>query len=299
METLDLETYLSNMKRRSYNTFQMNKTSIRNFDLFQKDQNKDIGEITNSPLSNLNAFVSWLESRNIAASTIHNYVYNVRKYLRMVHGIKTDLDEFKDFVVLPQVIEEDLEPLTKENLKLLIMNASNPRRRALYWFISSTGCRVAEALQIRKNMIDFTTYPPLVTIPAKITKGKQKMRYVYLTFENKDQIQQLCLNKKDNDLVFAKTENINQAVNNEEKGMQLLLKSLGLIEKYEHNGRYKIGFHAIRAFVSSSIYNKTRDAVYAHAYIGHGEYLKQYMRKSAKDRADMFIEIEKELIIFA
>jgi len=75
-------------------------------------------------------------------------------------------------------------------------------------------------------------------------------------------------------------------------------KSIGLNEKYEHNGHLKKSFHSMRAFVSSQIYDETRDSEYAHAYIGHSAYLKQYLRKSPEKRAEMFLEVEPALMVF-
>ena len=54
----------------------------------------------------------------------------------------------------------------------------------------------------------------------------------------------------------------------------------------------------MRAFTSSQIYNNTRDSEYAHAYLGHDTYLKQYLRKTPKERTKMFEEIEPALMIF-
>ena len=54
----------------------------------------------------------------------------------------------------------------------------------------------------------------------------------------------------------------------------------------------------MRAFASSQIYNQTRDSEYAHAYLGNGTYLNQYLRKSDTERAKMYTEIEPSLMIF-
>jgi len=62
---------------------------------------------------------------------------------------------------------------------MIIINARNMRRCALYWFILSTDARIAEALQVRVKNIDFEQTPPLATLPAKITKRKKRTRYQF------------------------------------------------------------------------------------------------------------------------
>lgn len=62
---------------------------------------------------------------------------------------------------------------------MIIINARNIRSCALYWFISSTDARIAEALQVRVKNIDFEQTPPLATLRTKITKRKKLTRYQF------------------------------------------------------------------------------------------------------------------------
>ncbi len=294
-ETKTKERYLKDLERRSFNTAKGHKTSINSFESYLAETKADLKK----PLNTLSGFVEWLEIGGKSAVTINGYVNKVKKYLRLCYGIKLDSDDFKDFVALPQVIDEELDPLSKDEFKLIIESARNPRRKALYWFIASTGCRIAEAVQVRKHMIDFSVSPALVTLPAKITKGKKRTRYQYLTRENTPLIRSVCNKLNDNDLVFTKSEKLVNALSNEQHSLQNLLESMGMNEKYEHNGHLKKSFHSMRAFVSSQIYNSSRDSEYSHAYLGHDTYLNQYLRKSDKERAEMFNEVESALTIFS
>jgi len=173
LETKTREQYLKDLARRSENTAKGHKTVINSFEEFEKTQTPDLKK----PLAVISDFIEWLEAGDKSAVTINGYVIKVKKYLRLVRGIKVDSDDFKDYVTMPQVIDEELEPMTKEEYKLIIENARTPRRRALYWFIGSTGVRIAEALQIRKSMINFDKVPAVVTLPAKITKGKNVQEF--------------------------------------------------------------------------------------------------------------------------
>lgn len=295
-ELLTKEQYLIRLKRRSPNTERGHKNSIARFEEFMKNCSLDIQK---EPLKILGDFVEYLEKNELQARTINTYLNQLKKYFRLCYGIKLDSDDFKDFVGLPQILKHTLEPMTKEELRLILQNTRTIRRKALYWFIASTGARIAEALQVKRENFDFDVSPVLVTLPVEITKGKKSTRFVYLTKECTPLIRSLCSDLEPDQLVFSKASNLQSATTYEHAAFTTLLKSIKLNEKYQHNGRNKKNFHSIRAFASSQIYNQTRDSEYSHAYIGHDTYLNQYLRKSDKERADMFQEVESALTVFS
>ena len=297
-ELLTKDLYLAKLARRSRITARAHETAINSFDEYLEKEKISSQEIKKKPLKILGGFVEHLEQGDKKARSINSYLNRLKRYFRLCFGIKLDSDDFKDFVALPQIIEEELEPLTKDELKLILQNISNPRRKALVWFISSTAVRIGEALQVRVKDIDFTVNPVLVTLPVKITKGKKRTRYQYLTRENTPLIQAICSDLNEDDRVFTSAKSLDDANTLEHIALNRLLDKIKLNSKYEFNGRYKKSFHSMRAFVSSQIYNQTRDSEYAHAYLGHGTYLNQYLRKSDVERAKMFTEIEPALMIF-
>jgi len=295
-ELLTKDLYLAKLARRSRVTARAHETAINSFEKYlEKNPSHDVKK---KPLKILGGFVEYLEQQDKKARSINSYLNRLKRYFRLCFGIKLDSDDFKDFVALPQIIEEPLEPLTKDELKLILQNISNPRRKALVWFISSTGCRIGEALQVRVKDIDFTVNPVLVTLPVKITKGKKRTRYQYLTSENTPLIRAICSDLNEDDRVFTSAKSLDDANTLEHIALNRVLEKIKLNSKYEHNGRYKKSFHSMRAFVSSQIYNHTRDSEYAHAYIGHGTYLVQYLRKSDAERTKMFLEVEPALMVF-
>ena len=295
-ELLTKDLYLTKLARRSKVTARAHGTAINSFEKYLEENPSY--DVKKKPLKILGGFVEYLEKQDKKARSINSYLNRLKRYFRLCFGIKLDSDDFKDFVALPQIIEEPLEPLTKDELKLILQNISNPRRKALVWFISSTGCRIAEALQVRVKDIDFTVNPPLVILPAKITKGKKRTRYQYLTKENTPLIQAICSDLDQDDRVFTSAKSLDDANTLEHIALNRILDKIKLNSKYEHNGRYKKSFHSMRAYSSSQIYNQTRDSEYAHAYIGHGTYLVQYLRKSDSERAKMFLEVEPALMVF-
>jgi len=297
-ELLTKDLYIAKLARRSRVTARAHETAINSFDDYLKKEKISSHEIKKKPLKILGGFVEHLEQGDKKARSINSYLNRLKRYFRLCFGIKLDSDDFKDFVALPQIIEEELEPLTKDELKLILQNISNPRRKALVWFISSTAVRIGEALQVRVKDIDFTVNPVLVTLPVKITKGKKRTRYQYLTRENTPLIHAICSDLNEDDRVFTSAKSLDDANTLEHIALNRLLDKIKLNSKYEFNGRYKKSFHSMRAFVSSQIYNQTRDSEYAHAYLGHGTYLNQYLRKSDVERAKMFTEIEPALMIF-
>ncbi|MCH7560099.1 MAG: tyrosine-type recombinase/integrase [Thaumarchaeota archaeon] len=295
-ELLTKEQYLIRLKRRSPNTERGHKNTITRFEGFMENCTLDIQK---EPLKILGSFVEYLEKNGLQARTINTYLNQLKKFFRLCYGIKLDSDDFKDFVGLPQILKHTLEPMTKEELRLILQSTRTIRRKALYWFIASTGARIAEALQVKRENFDFDVSPVLVTLPVEITKGKKSTRFVYLTQECTPLIRSLCRDLSPDDLVFTKASSLQSATTYEHAAFTTLLKAIKLNEKYQHNGRNKKNFHSIRAFTSSQIYNQTRDSEYSHAYIGHDTYLNQYLRKSDKERADMFNEIESALTVFS
>ena len=120
-----------------------------------------------------------------------------------------------------------------------------------------------------------------------------------MTLENTPLIRQICEGLAPGDLIFTDNSNVEAAANNEEGVWITMINNLGLTQRYSHNGRFKKNIHSMQAYVSTMIYDTTRDNDYAHAYIGHSAYLKQYMRKSPEMREKMFLEVEPALRIMA
>lgn len=203
------------------------------------------GDMGDALYNFLQDFINYLEEVKLKPKTIASYFSTLRTYLRS-QGIKISSDDIKDLISLPIIVQELRVPLTKEHLKLLL-DYSKPERKALYLTLLSSGMRIGEAISLRKSDFDLSSDPLLITIPGKFTKTKQT-RQTYVSSEARDALKRILEQKSDNDLVFAKSENLVASRLAEERTFDNLRKRCGLTEKYSDSNRHTITIHSMRAF---------------------------------------------------
>jgi integrase len=282
------------------------------------DLKKDL-DSTNNPdyaLKFLQDYIDWLEvdhadilikwnkhqkeGKPIKKKTplaIHNYVSRVRKYLKMCGGIRIDDSDYADYLTFPaDENDEEVEPFLKSELKLILDSISNPRRKAMGYFMKDTRCRILETMRIKKKYFDLTTDPVAVNLPKSILKNKKMKRTAYLTKETEPKIRQLLKNLNDEDLVFTDNQNDLLARDNEESVWRRLVIKNDFTEKYQ-NGRLKKNLHSIGAFCITQIKEATKDPDYAHGYGGHTRYLQQYIRLSDERKIELFRQSEPYLTL--
>lgn len=239
------------------------------------------------------------------ASSIKTYLQILKKYLRLVGGIKVDSEDIRDYVTIPEVDEntedEEAEPFLKEELKLVIETEQDPQRKTKLYVIKDTGFRHAETMQLQKKDFDFTKEPPTVYLAKQKAKGKKRSRTRYLTTETAHRVRLLLKGFSDEDYVFKKIQDqhLKAALSNETQAFRRVCDTLGYTERYAHNNRRKKNIHSIRAFCNTqfSIANNNRDL--GHAYIGHSQYLGQYDRYSEKQKAEFFKRAEPHLSLYS
>jgi len=228
---------------------------------------------------------------------IHNYVSRARKYLKMCGGIRIDDSDYADYLTFPaDESDEEVEPFLKSELKLILDSISNPRRKAMGYFMKDTRCRILETMRIKKKYIDLSTNPVTVNLPKSILKNKKMKRTAYLTSETEPKIRQLIKDLGDDDLIFTDNSNDIMARDNEESVWRRLVIKNGFIEKYQ-NGRLKKNLHSIGAFCITQIKEATKDPDYAHGYGGHTRYLQQYIRLSNERKIELFKQAEPYLTL--
>ena len=233
-------------------------------------------------------------------ATVQAYVSKAKKYMRLVHAIRLSKEDMKDYVTMPVDVEsdEEKEPLTKDMI-IDVVNCSNgQRRKAFYMFLKDTGSRIGEGLQVKKKYFDFSVTPTRVLLPKSIVKGKKRKRYVFLTHETDAFVKPVLAKIKDDDLAFTSNSNIVQACAAERDAFNYMRDKIGLTEKYEHNGRFKITIHSFRAFTYTESKLATGDADYAHGYVGHDRYLVTYERIADQTKIDFFYRCVPRLSIF-
>ncbi len=231
-------------------------------------------------------------------NAIRNYTSRARKYMKMCGGVKIDDEDYSDYLIFPaDENDEEVEPLTKEEFKMILGFVTSRRRKALYMFMKDTRARILEAMRTKKKYFDLSADPIVVTLPKAIVKGKRKKRVLYLTRETAPIIKQLLKNLKDEDLVFTDNPNDINARGVEERAWNRLVKRAGFSEKYS-SGHLKKNIHSIGAFCITQIKEATKDADYAHGYGGHTRYLEQYIRLSEERKIQLFRQSEPNLSLY-
>lgn len=227
-----------------------------------------------------------------------SYVGIVKRYVKLCHGIKIDNDDFAEWLTIPvdDSEDEEPEPFLKEELKIIIDNIQDPRRKTLFMVIKDTRLRIIESMRVKKKYFDLTTEPPSLRIPRTIQKNKRtsKTRTAYLCSETVPGVTQLLKNLDDEDLVFTDNPYDMSARNNEIRLWRNRVKKLGFTDK-KSSGHLKKNIHSIGSFTITALKEATKDPDYAHGYTGHTRYLQQYIRLSKERQIELFKQAEPYL----
>ena len=310
-------------KGESYEAREQAKSAVRNLDYFCKEkygktEEEILSDLQKNPnikkiVQILKGFVLWCgkdhpdikldkkrHMKKKSSGTIRPYLTQIRKYFKFCYGIRINDDDYRDYVldIIGPSDEQEVEPLKKEELRAIIDNAPNPRRKTLYMVAKDTAGRLKELLQLKKENFDFTKKHPVVIFPKGITKGKRRKKETYLTPETAPRVKILLNSLKDEDYVFSTNPNsIKSAKQNEEAAWKTLVIRLGYKEKYS-NGRLKKNFHSIRAFTETQVKQATKDRDFADFYAGNKRYLSQYIRLEDKEKEELFERCIPKLSVY-
>jgi len=149
--------------------------SLSKFVEFMNENHRDIVTSVNVETGKETTF------KKKSPKSIKLYFGFVKSYLRKCHEIKISVEDFKDYVIFPKKRKITRQPISLEQLKQ-IMNEANPKRRALYYVLVSSGMRLGEALTLTKRNFNFTETPVRVDIEAENTKTKED-RSTYISSE--------------------------------------------------------------------------------------------------------------------
>jgi integrase len=241
----------------------------------------------------LNDYVQFLISENLHPTTVKVYFSYLKSYLRF-NGIRIYNEDIKQFVKQPKKIKESRMPLSRENVIKLLEQAEKKWKAIILVGISS-GARLGEILQSTPLDYDFKAKPITMRIRAETTKTKQE-RSTFISQEAYKHIKPLLKDRThfENGFLFIKEWN-KDSIRTAEATFSEIRKRAGLTEKYQTSNRYKINFHATRAFFQTKATDK-HGGDWAHKMIGHGKYLDQYYRPEAN--AEKYLELEPLLTIF-
>jgi len=252
--------------------------------------------------------------------TIRLYFSLVKSYLKKCHGVRVSIEDIKDYVVFPKKRKVARQPLTLDQLKQIMANAS-PKRRALYYVLVSSGMRIGEGLTLTRSNFHFDERPVRVEIEAENTKTKED-RETYISSEAVEQLKlvlgdvfshkQECDCFECSKMIFGYGENPDRNVTYEDQyfsdlrvriGKKLNQKPSndkfvgeGFFKKYKNSIRYVVNIHAMRAYFITKASMKHGET-YSHALSGHGSYLKEYNRLEDAEKAKKYLELEGDLFI--
>jgi len=230
-----------------------------------------------------------------------SYIGIIKRYSKLCHGIKIDNDDFQEWLTIPVDDQEDEEPepFLKEELRVILDNIQDPRRKSLFMVIKDTRLRIIESMRVKKKYFDLTTDPVSLKIPRSIQKNKRtsKTRTAYLCRETVPGVKQLLKKLDDEDLVFTDNPYDISARNNEIRLWRNRAKKLGFTEK-KASGHLKKNIHSIGSFTITALKEATKDPDYAHGYTGHTRYLQQYIRLSKERQIELFRQAEPYLSLY-
>lgn len=131
----------------------------------------------------------------------------------------------------------------------------------------------------------------------KKKNGKSFSNTKYVITEDEEEVLQLLDGLKDTDLVYGTTENIELAINNEEKTWSRLMENIGFGERYEHNNHLKKNIHSIKSMTFTAAEEAVSET-YANAYGDHSRYTKNYLRWSAEKKIKKFRLLEPHISMY-
>ena len=258
----------------------------------------------------LNEYVIFLDKKGIKPKTIRLWFSVVKGYFSHLE-VEVFSEKCKQRIKLPKVIRVKKEALTKEILVKLLRNLDAKLETAVL-VATSSGMRVGEIAGLTLADIEFNHEPVKINIRAETSKSRED-RETYLTNEAsealKDYLKRYFGWKEDSTnsqleglRIFGRTSKIKTGnVKSRLPKLEEQLTDAILLQKTLHrriakvpelnrlarNGRKVIHFHAFREFFYTVVSNVS-GSNFAHALMGHHEYLDTYYALSEKQQIKMY-----------
>ena len=274
----------------NYNTVKSKQAALTSYNRLVKyldesnksinDWIKEMNESEDSKYKQLNLFC---KSLGLMPASVKNYYAFVKSYLRVVHRIKTDIEDQKQFIKFKPIEKIDREPISKDIIKDFCMS-SNQVFRTFLLIQSSSGMRATESLGLEKENFEFYNGITIIRIPAHLTKTK-KERITFISKEAQSNLDKCFYD-------YFQPKNLNSI----EWYFWKLRKTLGYMERYSNSVNYKINIHSLRAFTRTQAGKVNQD--FAEALLGHQGYLRQYVRLEKEEMISYYKKLEPKLRIF-
>ena len=289
------ETFVN--KKKNIGTASNYNSAINNFENFcmekygKADLIEDLKKHTDIEI--LDFIQSWIDYNDrLNPATVLNMFSRIKKYLHH-RGIKLHPQDIKEELEFRRVIEEELYPLTLENIQLIVKEMRY-KQKTQFVCQSSSLMRIGEIVQLRKKHLILGKENIIVKLPATITKFN-KARTTFFSKEASKLLRSLLKELDDNDLIFGSNEKVHLAETNSEQILTRVLEKVGLNERYESNKRYKINTHSFRAFGITKL--SRHDSNFAKKLAGQKGYLLQYDRMEDEEKLELYQKFEIDLII--
>ena len=266
----------------------------------------------------LSEYVIFLDKKSIKPKTIRLWLTIVKGYYTYM-GIDVFAEKCKQRVKLPKIKRLKKEALTKEILIKLLHNL-DPKLQSAVLLALSSGLRVGEITGLTLPDIEFNAEPVKINVRAETSKSGED-RETYISKEASEALRDYLQrffgwredspNKKLQSLrIFGRTnrirtENDSRLPTPEEQLSESIILQKALIRairkvpelnKLGRNGRRVIHFHAFREFFYTVVSNVS-GSDYAHALLGHHEYLDTYYTLSKKEQVRLYKNAEPHVTI--
>ena len=283
----DLSTYLEHIRANSKSTQRLFRTAYRSF--------ASIEEFIGSGPNNDEIYdylQRWINGSKNDPSTKRTYFSLIKQYLHY-RGVKMHPTDIRQCLNFPTKHEEEMHPLRIDEFRRILEKCGR-KRMAMYLAQASSGMRIGELVQLRREHLHTDTDRIMVKMPARITK-KKRARTTFFSAEAAGFLMPRLGELDGCDLVFGTDSNPETARSAEISHLARTLARAGLDRKYETTGRSMINTHSFRAFFITRV--SRHDPNLAKYFAGQKGYLLQYDRLSDEEKLEYYTGFEPSLLV--
>jgi len=240
---------------------------------------------------------AWVNSSDNQTSNLKARFNQINNYL-YYRGVKIDIRDLKD-VEFSNSQPEERMPLKKDDL-IRILDDSNARQKALYLALSSSGMAIGEACHLVKSDFDFSLERVQIHIKMEYTKKSSRGRTVFISKEAEKALMPIINKLSQDQRVFGYAPSVEKSIENYSQQFRRVVERLGMGQKYgaSNQSKRQKTLHALRAYFFTGA-NRINGLDYAHKMTGHKGYLSMYNRLDDKDKLEMYIKCEPELLVYS
>jgi hypothetical protein len=255
--------------------------------------------------------------KGVEASAIGIYLTHMKKPLRyygLLSGVSNE--DMHAELDMPTVEDEEPEPLTAPFIRAILGKVKG-NRKLYWWFVSGTGLRGVEGIQIMPEDCSFVNedFVPVssgekyfrirVNVRSEITKSK-KSREVFVPKEVELEMERLIKNTPVGTPLFRKSNTLVETVKKYNNTLFVeICEELaredpvmyGKLSERKKTKHHKFTFHSFRSFAVTGL-NRV-DYGFGHALAGHGVYMGRYNRLTVEQKKEYLEKSDEYLAIYS